>query len=103
VPLGAYNRGRERHELSVEEFLEIAESAREAAAPVQVFSSTAHSQGAGCLIISMDGTVFQATSEGDVIHGNCLHSPLDQIWHNIENSQGGQLIVQNKGWHDLVL
>jgi MoaA/NifB/PqqE/SkfB family radical SAM enzyme len=103
VPLGPYNRGRERHELSVEDFLEIAESAREAAAPVQVFSSTAHSQGTGCLIISMDGAVFQATSEGDVIHGNCLDSPLDQIWHDIENSQGGQLIVQNKGWHDLVL
>lgn len=103
VPVGAYNRGQARHEIPEKDFLEIAAAAEAAVVPVPVFASTASYQGPGCLIISMDGTVFQAGSEGDTIHGNCLDQPLNDIWNDIDGSRSTQLITHNKGWHDLVL
>jgi MoaA/NifB/PqqE/SkfB family radical SAM enzyme len=103
VPIGAYNRGQSRHEIPEEDFLQIADAARAAVAPIPVFASTAATQGPGCLIISMDGTVFHAGTDSDIIHGNCVDTPLDTIWKNVENSLPGQNIVRNKGWHDLVL
>jgi MoaA/NifB/PqqE/SkfB family radical SAM enzyme len=103
VPIGAYNRGRDRHEIPEEDFLEIAEAVKTAVAPLPVFASTASTQGPGCLIVSMDGAVFHAAPDGDIVHGNCLDRPLDTIWKEIESSRLGQVIVRNKGWHDLVL
>lgn len=103
VPIGPYNRGRSRHEIPERDFLEIAEAATAAVAPVQVFASTASAQGPGCLIVSMDGTVFHAGSDADIIHGNCTETPLDVIWKEVKDSQPGQWIISNKKWHDLVL
>lgn len=103
VPIGPYNRGQTRHKITENDFLEIANSVETAVAPIPVFASTANYQGPGCLIVSMDGTVFQADSEGDIIHGNCLDRPLDKIWSDIDGSKSTQLITRNKGWHDLVL
>lgn len=103
VPIGSYNRGRSRHEIPEDDFLEIAEAAKAAVAPLPVFSSTASTQGPGCLIISMDGRVFHAGPDADIFHGDCLETPLDTIWKEVKDSLPGQTIVRNKGWHDLVL
>jgi MoaA/NifB/PqqE/SkfB family radical SAM enzyme len=103
VPIGSYNRGRSRHDIPEQDFLEIAAEAVEAVSPLPVFASTASNQGPGCLIVSMDGTVFQASLDTDIVYGNCVDSPLDVIWKEVENSLSGQAIVRNKGWHDLVL
>jgi radical S-adenosyl methionine domain-containing protein 2 len=103
VPIGAYNRGQQRHTLPETEFLQIAEAARAAAAPLPVFASTADTQGPGCLLISMDGTVFHAGPERDIVHGNCLRTPLDEIWSRIGSSHPGEVVLRNKGWHELVL
>jgi MoaA/NifB/PqqE/SkfB family radical SAM enzyme len=103
VPSGPYNRGQERHEIPERDFLEIAEAATAAMAPLPVFASTASTQGPGCLLISTDGTVFHAGASGDIFHGNCIDKPLDTIWDEIESSRPGQVILRNKGWHDLVL
>jgi MoaA/NifB/PqqE/SkfB family radical SAM enzyme len=98
--VGLYNRGQIRHRISTSKFERIAEVASVTAAPIKFYASTAQQQGPGCLIVSMDGTVFQATPELDIVYGNCLEIPLDQIWHKISHSQ---LITQNKLWHDLVM
>lgn len=103
APIGPYNHGQFRHTIAESDFLKIARAAESAAAPIPVFSSTADTQGPGCLIISMDGTVFHAGADHDVIHGNCIDSPLDEIWMKIEDSQSGQVVVRNKGWHGQVL
>lgn len=103
VPIGSYNRGQSRHEIPEQDFLEIAEAVAAAVTPLPVFSSTASTQGPGCLIVSMDGTVFHAGQDTEIIHGNCVESPLDVIWKEVENSLSGQVIVRNKGWHGLVL
>jgi MoaA/NifB/PqqE/SkfB family radical SAM enzyme len=103
VPIGPYNRGRSRHEIGEPDFLEIAEAATAAVAPLQVFASTASAQGPGCLIVSMDGTVFNAGSDADIIHGNCTETPLDVIWKEVEDSQPGRWVISNKKWHDMVL
>jgi MoaA/NifB/PqqE/SkfB family radical SAM enzyme len=103
APIGAYNRGRSRHEIPETDFLQIAEAVKAVVAPIPVFASTASTQGPGCLIVSMDGTVLHAGPDEDIIHGNCLDRPLDTIWKEIESSRPGEVIVRNKGWHDLVL
>lgn len=97
---GAYNRGRDRHRIAMSEFLHITKIAADAVEPVRSFASVAQQQGPGCLIVSMDGAVFQATEELDIVYGNCLETPLDQIWHAISNSQ---IITQNKRWHKLLM
>ena len=97
--IGAYNHGQARHRIPTAKFINIARRASAVVSPIKdikVFASTADQQGPGCLIISMDGTVFQATQKLDVVYGNCLETPLDQIWHNIPRSQA---IIQNKRWH----
>jgi MoaA/NifB/PqqE/SkfB family radical SAM enzyme len=103
TPIGAYNRGRSRHEIPESEFLDIAEAATAAVAPLPVFPSTATTQGPGCLIISTDGNVFHAGTDADIWHGNCTETPLDTIWKEVEGSLAGQAITDNKRWHDLVL
>jgi MoaA/NifB/PqqE/SkfB family radical SAM enzyme len=97
---GSYNRGQARHRIPTSEFERIAEVAGLTVAPVKFYASTAQQQGPGCLIISMDGTVFQATSKLDIAYGNCLETRLDHIWHKVSNSR---VITQNKRWHDLVM
>jgi MoaA/NifB/PqqE/SkfB family radical SAM enzyme len=94
--LGSYNRGQARHLISTAEFVRIAECVTEIASPVSTFASTAERQGPGCLIVSMDGAVFQATSRGEIFYGNCLQVPLDEIWHSIPTKD---VISQNKKWH----
>ena len=103
VPGGPYNRGRQRHEIPEDDFREIAAGVKAAVAPIPVFASTASTQGPGCLLVRTDGTVFHAGADGDVIHGNCLDKPLDTIWKEIESSQSGKVILNNKGWHELIL
>lgn len=98
--VGSYNRGQIRHRIPRSKFERIVEVASVTVAPIKFYASTAQQQGPGCLIVSMDGTVFQATSELDMVYGNCLETPLDQIWHKVSNSR---VITQNKQWHDLVM
>ena len=93
---GAYNRGRARHRIPLATFMNTAGLARAAVAPIKLFASTSDQQGPGCLLISMDGTVFQATPELDIVYGNCLEESLDQIWHKVPHSQ---VIIRNKQWH----
>lgn len=96
---GPVNRGKERHRIPTSDFIRIAEAARAAADPVEVFPSTAELQGPGCLIISMDGRVYQAAPDKDIVYGNCLKTPLDRIWDKVSFPQ---TISDNKQWHSLL-
>jgi MoaA/NifB/PqqE/SkfB family radical SAM enzyme len=97
--VGSYNRGQIRHKIPTEDFLRLVELVRATVEPIPLYASTAQQQGPGCLIISMDGTVFQATPELDITYGNCLETPLDKIWGKVSNSVA---ITQNKRWHQVL-
>jgi MoaA/NifB/PqqE/SkfB family radical SAM enzyme len=97
--IGDYNRGQVRHSISKDEFEHIVRLVSDKVGPTQVYASSAEQQGPGCLIVSMDGTVFPAGSERDVIHGNCLETPLDQIWNSIPTTHE---ISVNKRWHNIL-
>jgi hypothetical protein len=43
---------------------------------IEQCSSTVPTAGPGCLLISTDGTVFQATADRDTLQWNCLETPL---------------------------
>lgn len=103
VPTGTYNRGQPRHTIPEADFLQVTEAARARVAPLPVFASTASTQGPGCLIISMDGTVFHAGPEADIVHGTCVDSSLDEIWKEIAGSRSAEIVVSNKEWHEMVL
>jgi MoaA/NifB/PqqE/SkfB family radical SAM enzyme len=96
---GLYNRGKDRHRIPVSDFRRIEVAAVTEAAPISCYASPAHLQGPGCLIVSMDATVFQATPDLDVVYGNCLDTKLDQIWDKVPDAK---VIVQNKRWHEFM-
>jgi MoaA/NifB/PqqE/SkfB family radical SAM enzyme len=95
---GAQNSGQQRHTLSGVDFRKIAEAAAQRAAPVRT-AAAPEELTAGCLIVDPAGNVLVPTADGYARHGNCLETPIDEIWARIA-SPG--TIIENKSWHAVI-
>jgi MoaA/NifB/PqqE/SkfB family radical SAM enzyme len=91
---GPQNTGQQRHELSAEEFSQLVQVAAELAAPVLTAPSS-ETDTEGCLIVDPAGNVLQPEGDTYVRRGNCLQTPLDDIWSQIPVRS---TIVKNKRW-----
>lgn len=91
---GGQNTGQDRHTIAVEEFRQLARLAAEQAAPVRTAPS-AETDTEGCLIVDPEGNVLQPEGDHYVRRGNCLQTPLDDIWEQIP---ARATIVENKRW-----
>lgn len=74
-----HNTGQARHLLGLPEFELAAAEAAERAAPVHVYPST-EKESEGCLIVRYNGDVLLPVEDGYQVLGNCLETPIDEIW-----------------------
>jgi MoaA/NifB/PqqE/SkfB family radical SAM enzyme len=91
---GPQNSGQSRHWLPESEFQEIVDEVSILTSPVPTARSS-ESQTQGCLIVDPQGNVLQPSGNDYINCGNCLESPLDEIWNNIPVRSS---IIANKRW-----
>lgn len=91
---GDQNIGQQRHALPEQEFQRLADEASALALPVPTARSS-ESETQGCLIVDPNGDVLQPDGPGYVRRGNCLQTPLDEIWSTMPTRSA---IVANKRW-----
>jgi MoaA/NifB/PqqE/SkfB family radical SAM enzyme len=91
---GDQNFGRQRHQLTGEEFQRLVKRATDLAAPVPTAPS-GEAETEGCLIVDPAGNVLQPAGSTYLRRGNCLEEPLDRIWAEIPARSA---IINNKRW-----
>jgi len=93
-PWGPQNTGQTRHQITREVFDEVVRHATESAHPVEVRASSTDTTG-GCLLVDPFGRIMQTDGLDYVEAGNCLHEPIEDIWHRLPEQSA---VRTNKLW-----